>query len=1088
MSLKGAIVVSCALLAAGCDSRKCEVGATGALVCSDPSGKTTSGGADGGTPAPEPALGSILLAERDHDVLGASGSGYQEKANLTFQLVTPDGKPYPAGLRVTFTHESQGASFIGAVASCTPGAPSTCTAEDVTDADGRARVVLTSGRSFGDLSVRAEATGGGVSRSLVAGGFVVVGAKPNGAHLSLDCRPYNIPALTVDDCLYSHYAGAARSVDCTLEMADRNGVVIGVPTRVAFQSEAGAVSPVAVSAGYDTSKPAGDQKTLGHAVGFLEVYGSPLPLDVEPFAGEASVTFDRGCGPKKANPRDGLVTVIAVVDGEEGYADLDHNGRYDEGEPFIDLGEPYVDANDNGKWDPGEWFLDVNGDGSYTGPNGRWDANAVLWTQTRVVYTGYPAFGSDAHGNELFSRFYVEGAPPSPTAVAPPFSVSAGPPPNSAAYGVFWTDENLNPLSSFATYDVTVAGENVKASLVGPDFTADALGTSFRLLYCDKPEAPGACFAGPVEDACRSAPCYVVPDVGLCASGSCSGFTYGNHGVATVTGAKVGQDVVQVSATLEGVKNAMALVGESRDASAPVGGAGPPPPLGSILLPERDHDVLGAFGSGYQEQATLTFQLLTSEGKPYPAGLRVAFTHESQGGSFIGAAPSCAAATPSLCTAEGVTGDDGRVHVVLTSGRTFAVLSVRADATGGGVSRSVVGGGVVVVGAKPNGAHVSLDCRPYNIPALTVDDCLYSRYAGAAGTVDCTLKMADRNGVVIGIPTRVGFQSEAGAVSPVALSPAYDPSKPVTDQKTLGHALGFLEVYGSPLPVDVEPFAGEASVTFDAGCGLKKANPRDGLVTVIALVQGEEGFVDVDHNGQYDAGEPFVDLGEPYVDANDNGKWDAGEWFLDVNGDGSYTGPNGKWDANTVLWAQTRVVYTGYPAFGNDGAGNELFSRLSSSGAPPAPTAAAQPFSVVAGPPSTSTSYGVFWTDRNLNPLSAFTTYDIAAVAGNVKVGLTGPDATADALGASFRLLYCDKPQAPTACFAGPVEDACRTVPCYVVPDVGLCSSGSCAGFTYGNRGTVIISGAKAGDDVVQVSATVEGVKSTMALGGTCLP
>ncbi len=156
--------------------------------------------------------------------------------------------------------------------------------------------------------------------------------------------------------------------------------------------------------------------------------------------------------------------------------------------------------------------------------------------------------------------------------------------------------------------------------------------------------------------------------------------------------------------------------------------------------------------------------------------------------------------------------------------------------------------------------------------------------------VDCTMKLADRYGLIVGEATKVQFNSEAGAVSPLAVSPAFDPAVPVSGQKDIGHAVGFLEVFGAPLPADQPPLPGERFVQVDFGCGSRIANPRDGLVTVIAYVPGEEGFADVNRNGQYDAGEPFVDLGEPFVDANDSGEWDTTEWFADVNG-------NGKWDA-----------------------------------------------------------------------------------------------------------------------------------------------------------------------------------------------
>lgn len=90
------------------------------------------------------------------------------------------------------------------------------------------------------------------------------------------------------------------------------------------------------------------------------------------------------------NPRDNLVTMIAVVDGEEGFTDTNDNGVFDPGESFVDLTEPFVDANDNGTFDESEPFVDVNGNRQWDGRNGRWDATTKLWTMERFLWTGVP--------------------------------------------------------------------------------------------------------------------------------------------------------------------------------------------------------------------------------------------------------------------------------------------------------------------------------------------------------------------------------------------------------------------------------------------------------------------------------------------------------------------------------------------------------------------------------------------------------------------------------------------------------------------------------------------------------------------------
>src|SRR5258708_38578856 len=48
------------------------------------------------------------------------------------------------------------------------------------------------------------------------------------------------------------------------------------------------------------------------------------------------------------------------------------------------------------------------------------------------------------------------------------------------------------------------------------------------------------------------------------------------------------------------------------------------------------------------------------------------------------------------------------------------------------------------------------------------------------------------------------------------------------------------------------------------------------------MTQGEEGFIDANHNGLLDTNEVFFDLGDPFIDANDNGQYDqiypGGPW------------------------------------------------------------------------------------------------------------------------------------------------------------------------------------------------------------------
>jgi hypothetical protein len=505
-------------------------------------------------------------------VLGVLSSGYNETALVSFQVNDALGYPYAAGLTVTFTHTRLAGSFIGeTTANCRTSAPFTCTTTGVTDDNGVVSVILHSGQAAGVVSIMATATAGGVTSTFTQGNLAIIGAKASGAHITMDCSPRNIPALTRNDCSYSHYAADDSTITCAASFADRFNNVLGISTQVVFASEAGSVGPPSATPQYDPSTAASDQTALGTAASFINVTGGVLPVDVDPFVGggdtppdtgEYSLTYLDSCGPtaRTHNPRDGLVTVIAMVSGEEGFVDLNGNGAYDSGEPFIDMGEPYIDANDNGMWEQGETYYDVNQNGSYDGPNGVWDANTIIWTETRVLYTDYAASGLS------FSRFYAVGGPPQPpsTTALPNFTTDNPPGPytgvlgttsgpngiaTSVFPGVYFIDPNFNRLAPATDFAISPLGDGVTAEFVIDPINLDSLGMTFTQQYCNDPASPTTC-----SNVCATAPCYVVTNVGDCAiSGNvhtgCTGFFYGTKAAAIITGACTAKGITNVNAT-----------------------------------------------------------------------------------------------------------------------------------------------------------------------------------------------------------------------------------------------------------------------------------------------------------------------------------------------------------------------------------------------------------------------------------------------------------------------------------------------------------------------------------------------------------
>lgn len=495
------------------------------------------------------------------------------------------------------------------------------------------------------------------------------------------------------------------------------------------------------------------------------------------------------------------------------------------------------------------------------------------------------------------------------------------------------------------------------------------------------------------------------------------------------------------------------------------------PRLGSFFVPQPfQHPVLGVITSGWNESGPIQVQVLDDGGQPYPDGLAVRFEHHRLGGSTFGAPLSpdtgtCLAANGCIGY-QGVTSSgadepdtDGLATAYVYSGTVAGTLYVTATTTAGNITRSVVLPTLAVVGAKASGANFSIQCSPRNVPALAETDCSTS-WVDAPFT--CVAELKDRFGNLLGVPTQVIFVSEAGAVGQVASTPAYDPTKDPTDQADLGTATQIFNTLGAGLPFDVAPQVGEPSAAHAAdGCGNRTHNPRDGVVTIIAIADGEQGFFDSNGNGSYNTGEPWIDQGEPFVDANDNGDHDAGEWFLDVNGNETYDGPNDQWKGDTKIWTQTVVVYTGAPATLDVGSGNTLGTRWSNSPvnactSTPVASFVVHPANSTAIPPTPASSVVkyVYASDMNLNMLSTGTTYDASVVIGTVKADYLGFPKYADVLGFGYQYWPCDQ--------SGFCASQCRStgaaLPCVMTP--------SLTSFQCGFGESVVITGGSSADPV----------------------
>ncbi len=337
------------------------------------------------------------------------------------------------------------------------------------------------------------------------------------------------------------------------------------------------------------------------------------------------------------------------------------------------------------------------------------------------------------------------------------------------------------------------------------------------------------------------------------------------------------------------------------------------------------------------EITTLRFRAVDSRGQPQ-AGTQVSFTLESP-------VPGV-----ELSPSEGVTNaGDGIVSVqVVARGGRVASAVVVATAGSGGEMKRAVSPVVSFAGANSSSRQFTFQCGSFSGNGSGLHHAVgawdETRNLIAGVKLKCIAHVGDRNGDGV-VGAQVSFLTEAGTIGPSAVS--------VTD--VVGNA-EVLYKTSLPLPQDVEPGTftwnplNDATHTGEylaplwmhpflwdenpiAGYGNAAQpqvdrpeprrpdpirpnivnNPRDNLVSLIAITSGEEAFDDLNNNGVWDPGEPFEDTTEPFVDNNDNGTWDPGERYVDTNGDGRWSGKNGQYDASTLIWVQERILWTGMP-------------------------------------------------------------------------------------------------------------------------------------------------------------------------------
>jgi hypothetical protein len=389
-------------------------------------------------------------------------------------------------------------------------------------------------------------------------------------------------------------------------------------------------------------------------------------------------------------------------------------------------------------------------------------------------------------------------------------------------------------------------------------------------------------------------------------------FTISSATMGTVTAsATTVAGVAVANYTAAAVPGTAVITARSGIAQATVPVTVAAPPIASIAFVSATPQVIAVRSSGGTETSQVIFQVRDTNGNPATAGQSVNFTMSGPGGGeYIGINDG----TPTAETAATIA--NGTASILLHSGSVAGPVTITATVTIStgppAVYASSTSSTISIGGGVASASHFNIASSKLNLQGLVA--------SGVQATISAFI--ADRFGnynVLQG--TSVSFYTEAGAV----------------DASNITDASGFSSVIfrtQAPIPADVAINAAEtASIgSIDAVFGTSfiaaGVHPRDGHVTVLAAVAGEETFIDTNGNGLYDAGEPFTDIGEPFIDANDNGIFDDGtsgdpeEFYVDTDNDSAYTPANDVWDgpfcpdlvcqSQKTIWTSMRLAFTGH--------------------------------------------------------------------------------------------------------------------------------------------------------------------------------
>jgi hypothetical protein len=252
------------------------------------------------------------------------------------------------------------------------------------------------------------------------------------------------------------------------------------------------------------------------------------------------------------------------------------------------------------------------------------------------------------------------------------------------------------------------------------------------------------------------------------------------------------------------------------------------PPVTGVQFVSANPPVIYQQDSPGARSSQLTFKVVDANGQPVQGeNVSVSLVGNAGGVNF------CNAATSGVSAA-----GTGEVTFSVCGGTQPTTVQVRAQLGNGIYTDSNI---LTVQTGLPTQRFFDLAVSQQN---FHVGAGFTDTFSG--NTIDISVFAADRQGNPVPDGTPVTFVTEGGQINSGGLSSC-----------VINNGSCSVQLIGQ----DYRPW----------GSSVAGSDPRPGRVTVLAMADGEESFVDANSNNRYDPKEDFEDLGEPFLDKNENG-------------------------------------------------------------------------------------------------------------------------------------------------------------------------------------------------------------------------